>query len=101
MGKTLRLGSTPIAHREEYPSKDELLRALDERRNTLSQAYLRATPEELAKPMADPRIARIFPTVGRLIAYAMMFHEGTHLGQLAAWRKAAGLPAALFKLATK
>ena len=41
---------------------------------------------------------KMLPTVGHAIHFMMLTHESTHLGQLATWRHAQGLPMALSKL---
>ena len=35
-----------------------------------------------------------FPTVGSMVVFIMTSHEMDHLGQVAAWRRAAGLGSA-------
>jgi hypothetical protein len=91
-------GSTPTADRSAYPSKAELLRVMDERRNALADAFARATPEDMAKPNPSKVIAAIFPTMGHVMLLGLVSHESTHIGQLAMWRKAMGMTEALSKL---
>jgi hypothetical protein len=90
--------SVPSADRSAYPSKAELIRILDERRNAVVQAFAKTSSDDLAKPNPNAHAAALFPTVGVFILFGMLFHEGTHLGQLASWRKAAGMVPALSKL---
>lgn len=90
--------SAPIADRSAYPTKAELLRIVDDRRNALVKSFTSASPDELAKPNPSAMIASMLPTKGHMTVFGMLFHEGTHLGQLATWRKAVGLPPALSKL---
>ncbi len=90
--------SIPSADRSAYPSKAELIRILDDRRTILAEAFARASSDDLAKPNPIPHAAALFPTVGVFMLFGMIFHEGTHLGQLASWRKAAGMAQALSKL---
>lgn len=91
-------GSVPVADRSAYPAKAELLRILDDRRTALVKAFANASPDELAKPNPNAMIGALLPTKGHMILFGMLFHEGTHLGQLATWRKVAGLPQALSKM---
>src|SRR5262249_26988315 len=91
-------GTVRTAKRATYPSKAELLRALDDRRAALAQAYARAEQEVLSKPNPIARLIPTHPTLEHLIVFGMSVHEGTHLGQIATWRKAAGMVEALSKL---
>lgn len=91
-------GSTPVADRASYPSRAELLSILDDRRDALAAAFSAASSEDLARPNPNPRFKAALPTIGNMVLFGMLFHESTHLGQLAVWRKAAGLPQALSKL---
>jgi DinB superfamily len=90
--------TTPSPDRSVYPVKAELIRILDDRRGALANAYEQASESDLAKPNPNARLAANLPTVEHLIAFGMVFHEATHLGQLASWRKAAGMPTAFSKL---
>jgi uncharacterized damage-inducible protein DinB len=38
---------------------------------------------------------KYFPTVGDQMVFMMTAHEMDHLGQMAAWRRAMGLPPAM------
>ena len=44
-------------------------------------------------PSEDTR--KFFPTIGAMVAFIMTSHEMDHLGQIAAWRRAAGLGPAM------
>lgn len=90
--------TTPNPDRAASPSKAELIRVLDDRRSAAAQAFLEASADELAKPNPIARITAALPTVGHLMLFGLVFHESTHLGQLAAWRKATGMPLALLKM---
>ena len=52
----------------------------------------RMSPGELDRPNPDAVLARNQPTIGHHL-HALLFHEGHHAGQLAAWRRSHGLPA--------
>lgn len=93
------MGSEPTGRRSDYPSKAEMIRILDDRRSALAKAYERATASELDQPNTSGMLADVFPTVGRLMLFGMISHENMHLGQLAAWRSAAGMEQALAKVA--
>ena len=91
-------GSIPKPERNFYPSKAELLRVLDDRRGALSQIVSRVSDADMAKPNPIASIARPLPTLGHLTLFGLLYHESTHLGQLASWRHAAGMCQALSKL---
>ncbi|MGA3067527.1 MAG: DinB family protein [Tepidisphaeraceae bacterium] len=89
--------STPSPNRQLYATKAELLALLDERRGEFARLFKNATPDDLAKPPPDPKVAQRFPTIGMLVLFGATTHEATHLGQLAVWRRAMGMPQALSK----
>jgi len=84
-------GSAPSSNRDDYPCKAELLGVFEERRQALACAFEQAADDTFAKPNPNARFAKILPTVGHLMQFGMLFHESTHLGQLASWRKAMGM----------
>ncbi|MEM9296073.1 MAG: DinB family protein [Planctomycetota bacterium] len=84
--------SQPKADAGLYPSLGAVFEAAAEARDGSATALVHATPEVLARP--NPRTAfveRGLPTLGDMIGFMMTTHEGMHLGQLAAWRRAIGL----------
>ena len=85
------MGAVPQADRSRYPSKAELLKALEDAHARLADAVTKAAPETLAQP-APERARERFPTVGALLIGLMTSHEASHNGQLSAWRRAMGLP---------
>jgi hypothetical protein len=90
--------SKPIADRAHYPSKSELINVVDERRETLVKccANLSDAQWQTANPIDGLR--QPLPTVWHVMHFLMLTHESTHLGQLACWRRAQGLPMALSKV---
>jgi uncharacterized damage-inducible protein DinB len=84
-------GAKPLADRSRYPSKAELVKALEDAHARLADAVTKATPEMLSQPAPEKMRSR-FPTVGGLLAGMMTSHEASHNGQLSAWRRAMGLP---------
>jgi uncharacterized damage-inducible protein DinB len=87
--------STPLPDRAAYESKQELLRVLDERRAEAARFLKSASADDLARPVPNPHMVRVFPNLGKLVTFLATTHEGWHLGQLATWRKAMGMPTAL------
>ncbi len=84
--------SKPQAERSLYPTKVDLLSALEDSHSDLKEAIRNAKPEQLAEPMPEKMRGR-FPTVANLLMHILTAHEAVHLGQLSAWRRAFGLPA--------
>ena len=84
------MGAQPLADRSRYPSKEALLKALEEGHARLGDAVPKLTPEVLAQP-APERMRERFPTVGALMVGLMTSHHASHNGQLSAWRRAMGL----------
>jgi hypothetical protein len=85
-------GSQPSASRGDYPSRDELLRAVERGFERLRRQAAAATPEQLARPTTNPHTKDALPTVQEGVAFLLTGHLGIHLGQLSAWRRMAGLP---------
>ncbi len=89
-GELFANGTTPVADAAKYPDKATLLQALEDGHGRVAAALEGATDAQLtAKLETGPK--ELFPTVGDLASFIMMGHEATHLGQLSAWRRAAGL----------
>jgi hypothetical protein len=70
----------------------ELRRAVDEIYRDLASLAPSLTDEQLGMPNTLELTRRRFPTFGDFACYIMTGHLGYHLGQLAGWRGAAGLP---------
>jgi hypothetical protein len=85
------MGAKPLADRARYPSKAELLKALEAAHGRLAAAVATVPPEKLAEPAPEPMRAR-FPTMGHMLLGVMTSHYSNHLGQLSAWRRAMGFP---------
>ncbi len=54
-------------------------------------AVRRMSVEDLSRPTPDDLLATSQPTIGHHLQ-VLVFHEGYHGGQLAAWRRSHGLP---------
>lgn len=84
-------GSQPSSDPAAYPPMEQLAAALRDVYADLCDAAARAEPAALdAENPYAPARAR-FPTAGAFAAYMMTGHFAYHLGQLVAWRGAAGL----------
>lgn len=85
------MGAKPVEDRSKYPSKAELLKALENGHARLTEVVAKITPDALAQP-APERMRGRFPTIGNMLAGLMTSHEAVHLGQLSTWRRVMGLP---------
>jgi uncharacterized damage-inducible protein DinB len=88
-----RTGSIPSGEAADYPGKAELLEQLRAQHQRVAEAVAAVDDERLQQP-TPPRLRERFPTIGDFATALMTMHEGHHLGQLAAWRRALGLGAA-------
>ncbi len=84
--------SQPEADPTKYANKQTLTDAFAVGHARITDALTAATNETFAQPMPLERWKSSFPTVGDALGYLMLAHEGIHLGQLSAWRRAQGLP---------
>lgn len=78
----------------KYPAKHLLLEELERQHEKVKALLLKADNKELDKNI-DWRFSIYMPTLKDLIFFMCINHESMHLGQLAAWRRAMGLPSAL------
>jgi hypothetical protein len=85
-------GSKPSAERGVYPSKDNLLRAVEQGYQQVRQRAASAGPEQLSRPTTSPRVKEALPTLNEMVAFLLSGHMGVHLGQLSSWRRMIGLP---------
>lgn len=84
-------GSQPSAQPTDYPSMATLCDTFRAVYSDLCGAASSTDPQtlEVENPYAPARA--VFPTAGAFLAYLLAGHLGYHLGQLVAWRAAAGL----------
>ncbi len=87
-------GSKVSANRSDYPSKDDLLKAVEQRFEKARQLAQGATREQLAVPSAstNPAMKAGLPTMREGVAFLLTAHLAVHLGQLSTWRRMIGLP---------
>ncbi len=88
------VSSKPLPDRARYPSKDALLEAYEKAYQRIVDKVKTASPESLARDFPNPRLRASLPTVGVAMVHILTSHQGVHLGQLSAWRRAQGLPSA-------
>jgi len=84
--------SKPQPEREKYPSKAELLEAYEKAYQRIVDVVKAASPEDLDKEFPNPNLRAAMPTIGVAMVHILTSHQGQHLGQLSAWRRAQGLP---------
>ncbi len=85
-----KMGGIPSPEAADFPAKEQLLEQLRAQHERVAGAMAEADAERLQQPTAERMRAR-FPTVGDFAAALMTVHEGNHLGQVTAWRRAMGL----------
>lgn len=73
------LGSKPTPSRGDYPSKDELVRAVEQTYQDLRQKPATANPEQLSRPTTNPRAKQALPTLKELVVFVLSGHLGVHL----------------------
>jgi len=80
-----------------YPSKEDLLDELERQHEKIKNILLSSDIVKISEEVKW-RFHNYFPTLFDLTLFMCVNHEAMHLGQLAAWRRAAKLPSALSKL---
>ena len=83
-------GGTPSGNASDYPSKTELLAQLKAQHERVAEAVANADAELFAKDCPE-EMRSYFPKVGDMVDYMLTAHEGTHIGQISAWRRAMGI----------
>jgi hypothetical protein len=89
--ETLKATKVPSGDSSAYPSKAALLAELAGQHERVAEAVANADPADFAKEYPDEQMRKYFPTIGDMANYMLAAHEGTHIGQIAAWRRAMGL----------
>lgn len=84
-------GATPTGSMDRYDDMMGLVSGLTRSGSQRRAALAAMAPSDLARPISDPVLARSQPTIGHHLQ-SLVCHEGYHAGQLAAWRRAHGLP---------
>jgi uncharacterized damage-inducible protein DinB len=90
----------PDPDRNAYPPMKELLAELERQHQRVERVWrtkLAENADELSAPI-EWRYDEALPTLNDAALFLAVSHEAMHLGQLAAWRRALGLPSALNSL---
>ena len=90
-GELFKTGGVPSADPTGLPSKTELIAELERVHDRWKAALSDIDPAVLDAENPNENMRSNFPTVGAIIAFILTSHEMDHLGQIAAWRRAAGL----------
>lgn len=87
-------GSSVKPERAMYPSKDDLIGAIEAGHRELLAALPTADLARMKEPhkVTFDLIRTHLPTVGDLITHLVISHPMAHLGQLTMWRRLIGLP---------
>lgn len=88
-------GTTPLTDRSVYPSKQTLMKAMDDGHARLADAVRQLDDAQLKQDNPLERLRPMFPTLGEFLTFFMTSHEAMHLGQLSAWRRVLGMPSVL------
>ena len=89
--EALKATKEPSGDSSAYPSKAALLAELAGQHERVAEAVAKADSAVFAKEYPDEQMRKYFPTIGDMANYMLAAHEGTHIGQIAAWRRAMGL----------
>ena len=84
-------GGTRYSPEAVYPPMAELVAAVERAHAMAGEALASAPVEVLTGPMPLERLRARFPKPGDAAAFLLGTHQGYHLGEVMAWRKAAGL----------
>lgn len=93
--KLFEPGSACEADSGQYPAKDEIMKELRERHAVMLDYLETVDDEVMERPTTHERYAARFPKVGHAVHFLFSNHIMMHLGQVSAWRRAAGLPSVM------
>jgi hypothetical protein len=82
--------------RGQYPGKDEILAHFLDRCDAAGQVLDAVDDELFRRPLPEDHPMRSrMSDVGSLVNFLLVAHPMVHLGQISAWRRAAGMGSAL------
>lgn len=89
-------GRGPIDDIAPYGSKRAIVQRFAEGHEQVAQSLLAAPSSAFTQKPSLERWAAMYPTVEFMLPDLLLFHESMHIGQISAWRRAAGLPGVPF-----
>ena len=84
--------TTPVGDAGAYPKKEELVAMFMRAQEHLERVLPEVAEEVLDAVNPIERVRDRMPTVRHMAVYLMTAHDGFHMGQIADWRRAEGLP---------
>jgi hypothetical protein len=91
-GKRFGTGTTPVNDPTAYPDKATLLDVLGDGQKRFNERLVQMSADDLSQPLPDARYRDRIPTVGHALLHILASHTAMHVGQMAVWRRAMGLP---------
>ena len=92
--EAFKTGAVPSGNAADFPTKDALLAELATQHERVTEALKTADPALFDREHPSEGARKRFPTIGDYATFLISSHEGSHLGQIAAWRRAMGLGSA-------
>lgn len=77
-----------------YPAWDKVVDQFVRSTDATIQMLGTLHDDALTQPMTDEKARQFFPVVGMAVSFMLTSHICMHMGQLSAWRRCFGLPAA-------
>ncbi len=87
----------PTMDKNLYPSKNELIHELTNQHTSLT-GYLKKVTDDKLNENSTWRFSKYFPKNIDMLYFMCITHYAMHISQLAAWRRAMGLPSSLARL---
>lgn len=91
-GHRFGMQSKPEAGLAVYGSKASLVAEYERGHAAVADALMAMDPARFEAATPLERWKPMMPKVGHVLAYVMLVHVSTHLGQLSAWRRVQGMP---------
>ncbi len=85
-------GSAPVGDASLYETKENALAILRDAQSRITQGVDQLDDSQLDEPFPDESYRGVFPTIRHAITQVFVGHTAYHIGQLAIWRRAMGLP---------
>ncbi len=90
-GHRFGMQSKPEAELSVYGTKADLLAEYERGHAAVADALAAMDPARLEADTPLERWRPVMPRIGHVLAYVMLVHPSTHLGQLSAWRRQQGM----------